>query len=157
GHHGGGAPAMAVGDPAQIDTVLHVARNNGLTGPFEITLPAEAGQGWLVAQDDRAWPVGLDRITVDPATATLTARSDFADWPLLAKLSKLGIQAHMGYLFGPANQILLASLALGLLCMIVWGYRMWWQRRPTRTRAPLGAPPARGTWRRLRIPLLIGG
>jgi uncharacterized iron-regulated membrane protein len=51
----------------------------------------------------------------------------------MAKLSKLGVQAHMGYQFGLANQLLLAALALGLLCVIVWGYRMWWQRRPTRT------------------------
>ncbi|MFG2043888.1 PepSY-associated TM helix domain-containing protein [Dactylosporangium sp. NPDC048998] len=159
GHHGGGTTGAAPGDPAQIDTVLHVARGAGMTGPIIITPPAEAGQAWTVAGDDRVWPVGLDRIAVDPATATVTARSDFADWPLLAQLSKLGIQAHMGYLFGLANQILLAALALGLLCVIVWGYRMWWQRRPTRAarRAPLGAPPARGAWRRLRLPLLIAG
>jgi uncharacterized iron-regulated membrane protein len=103
--------------------------------------------------------VHLDAIAVDPTTGAVTARSHFADWPLLAKLSKLGVQAHMGYLFGPANQLLLTALALGLLCVIVWGYRMWWQRRPTRTDrpAPLGAPPARGTWRRLRWPLLVAG
>ena len=82
---------------------------------------------------DNTWPVGLDRLAVDPATSTVVARSDFADWPLLAKLSKLGVQAHMGVLFGMVNQILLAALAIGLLCVIVWGYRMWWQRRPTRT------------------------
>jgi uncharacterized iron-regulated membrane protein len=37
---------------------------------------------------------------------------------------------------------------VGLLCVIVWGYRMWWQRRPTRgdRRAPVGAAPARGAW-----------
>jgi uncharacterized iron-regulated membrane protein len=26
-------------------------------------------------------------------------------------------------------------LALGIICLIVWGYRMWWLRRPTRTGA----------------------
>ncbi|MGI5240074.1 PepSY domain-containing protein [Dactylosporangium sp. CA-139066] len=84
---------------------------------------------------------------------------DYADWPVLAKLSALGVQAHMGYLFGLANQLLLAALALGLLCVITWGYRMWWQRRPTRIdrRAPVGPPPARGAWRRLRLPLLVAG
>ncbi len=76
----------------------------------------------------------------------MTARNDYADWSLLAKLSALGVQAHMGLLFGVLNQILLAALAVGLLCVIVWGYRMWWQRRPTRAdrRSPVGAPPARG-------------
>ncbi|MEO3924370.1 PepSY domain-containing protein [Micromonosporaceae bacterium B7E4] len=71
----------------------------------------------------------------------------------------LGVAAHLGYLFGLVNQILLAALAIGLLCVIVWGYRMWWQRRPVRgdRTTPLGAAPARGGWRRLRWPLLVGG
>ncbi|CAI7974658.1 hypothetical protein FRAHR75_1470009 [Frankia sp. Hr75.2] len=63
----------------------------------------------------------------------------------------------MGLLFGAANQILLASLAIGLICVIVWGYRMWWQRRPTRTDQAglVGPAPARGTWRRLPRPALV--
>ncbi|MEN3362484.1 MAG: hypothetical protein V7637_6466, partial [Mycobacteriales bacterium] len=80
----------------------------------------------------------------------------WADYPVTAKLSKLGVQAHMGVLFGLVNQILLAAVAVGLLCLIVWGYRMWWQRRPTgpaRT-ARLAAAPAPGAWRRLPTPLL---
>jgi uncharacterized iron-regulated membrane protein len=87
------------------------------------------------------------------------ARSDFADWPLLAQLSKLGIQAHMGKLFGVANQVLLAALAVGLLCVILWGYRMWWQRRPTRAdrRALVGSAPARGGWQRLPAWAIVVG
>jgi uncharacterized iron-regulated membrane protein len=159
GHHGGAVPVAAPGDPAQLDTVLHVARGAGLTGAVQIAPPSGPGTAWTVTGIDRVWPVGFDRVAVDPATATVTARSNFADWPLLAQLSKLGVQAHMGYLFGPANQVLLAALAVGLLCVIVWGYRMWWQRRPTRTtrRLALGSPPARGAWRRLRWPLLAIG
>jgi uncharacterized iron-regulated membrane protein len=61
----------------------------------------------------------------------------FADWPLAAKLARWGVDAHMGLLFGLASQLALAALALGLICMIVWGYRMWWLRRPT---GPLGGP-----------------
>lgn len=38
----------------------------------------------------------------------------------------------MGLLFGLPNQIILAGLALGVVCLVVWGYRMWWHRRPTR-------------------------
>jgi len=38
----------------------------------------------------------------------------------------------MGTLFGIFNQIALALLAIGLIFIILWGYRMWWQRRPTR-------------------------
>ena len=53
---------------------------------------------------------------------------------------------------------LLASLALGLLSMIFWGYRMWWLRRPTRG---FGQLPERGAWRRIpgRVlaPIIVGG
>jgi uncharacterized iron-regulated membrane protein len=158
GHHGG-TGVVDGADPAAVDTVLHAAVGAGFTGPMSIAAPAEHGDAWTVTRTDRTWPVNLDAIAVDPATGMVTARSDFADWPLLAQLSKLGVQAHMGYLFGLVNQLLLAGLAIGVLCMIVWGYRMWWQRRPTRAdrRAPLGTPPARGTWRQLTWPVLAIG
>ncbi|WP_309246058.1 PepSY domain-containing protein [Verrucosispora sioxanthis] len=140
------APARRRGTVgATFDQVLAVARDAGLSGPVEIS-PGTPGTAWAVAQTDNTWPVRLDQVAVDPGTNTVTARNDYADWSLLAKLSALGVQAHMGLLFGVLNQILLAALAVGLLCVIVWGYRMWWQRRPTRAdrRSPVGAPPARG-------------
>jgi uncharacterized iron-regulated membrane protein len=161
GHHSmpGMATDTASTDPANIDAVLHTALGAGVTGPMSIGVPAKAGAAWTVTQIDRSWPVHLDAIAIDPANGAVTARSHFADWPLPAQLSKLGVQAHMGYLFGLPNQLLLTALGSGLLCVIVWGYRMWWQRRPTRTdrRAPLGTPPARGAWPRLRWPLLAVG
>ncbi|MCG5471713.1 PepSY domain-containing protein [Micromonospora sp. LAH09] len=159
GHHHGDAGAGGTVESAAFDRVLTVARDAGLAGPVEIIPAQEPGSAWTVTQIDNTWPVAKDRVAVDPAASTVTDRSDFADWPLLAKLSGLGIQAHMGLLFGLVNQILLAALALGLLCVIVWGYRMWWQRRPTRSdrRAFAGTLPARGGVRGLPLwALLIG-
>jgi uncharacterized iron-regulated membrane protein len=64
----------------------------------------------------------------------------------MAKLTDWAIGAHMGILFGLVNQILLALTAIGLITIIVRGYRMWWQRRPTRGSAwAVGRPPLRGT------------
>jgi uncharacterized iron-regulated membrane protein len=40
----------------------------------------------------------------------------------------------MGSLFGLPNQILLAAVGTGLVLMIVWGYRMWWQLLALRAR-----------------------
>jgi uncharacterized iron-regulated membrane protein len=161
GHEGhtGGTAANTPTDVSAVDTVLSAAREAGLDGPVDITPAAEAGQAWTVAQTDNVWPVRRDVIAVDPAGGAVTDRVPFADQPLLAQLSTLGVQAHMGILFGPVNQIVLALTAIGLLGMILWGYRMWWQRRPTRAdrRRPLGDPPARGTWRHLPPGLLITG
>jgi hypothetical protein len=42
------------------------------------------------------WPVRFDHVAVDPDSDAVTARNDYADWSLLAKLSALGVQAHMG-------------------------------------------------------------
>jgi uncharacterized iron-regulated membrane protein len=72
---------------------------------------------------------------------------------VLAKLTTIGISAHMGLLFGLPNQLLLAALAVGLLCVLFWGYRMAWLRRPTRTGARLAAPAPRGTIRALTQPV----
>jgi uncharacterized iron-regulated membrane protein len=157
GHSGGGAGALA--DPADFDTVLAVARDAGLGGTVELTPPADAASAWTVAQDDDRWPVHYDQIAVDAEKGEVTSQSRWADYPVLAKLSKLGVQGHMGLLFGIANQIVLAVIALGLVLGILWGYRMWWQRRPTRDghTAPVGRAPARGTWRRLPLPVLILG
>ncbi|MCR6487882.1 PepSY domain-containing protein [Amycolatopsis sp. OK19-0408] len=121
----------------------------GLTDPVEVRPPAGPGKGYVVAQMGRSWPVQADSMAVDPATGTITDTLRFADYNLAAKLSTWGIDAHMGFLFGIWNQIALTLLAVALICVIVWGYRMWWLRRPTRGEARAGRPPLRGTWRRI--------
>jgi uncharacterized iron-regulated membrane protein len=159
GHHGGATGATADVDNTEADRVLRAARDAGLSGPVEIALPADAASAWTVTQVDERWPVRADAVAVDAGTDRIIDRENFADWSVPAKLSKLGVQAHMGVLFGPVNQILLAALAVGLLCVVVWGYRMWWQRRPTRAgrRALVGAPPARGAWQRVPTWLIVVG
>jgi uncharacterized iron-regulated membrane protein len=151
GHHAeSGSAAPPAVDPAAIDTVLTGARNAGIDGPVQISLPADDASAWTVTETDNVWPVRFDSVAVD-STGKVTDQVAFADWPFLAKLTSWGIQAHMGLLFGLFNQLLLAALAIGLITVIVWGYRMWWQRRPTRAdrRAVAGAPPARGAWQQL--------
>ncbi|MDR7327765.1 MULTISPECIES: PepSY-associated TM helix domain-containing protein [Catenuloplanes] len=159
GHHGGGTAPATGADPAGIDTALTVARDNGLDGPVSIVPPADANTAWKVSQTDTQVPERLDSVAVDTTTGTVTDRVDFADWPFTAKLTNWGINAHMGLLFGAVNQIVLAALAIGLLCVIVWGYRMWWQRRPTRDgrRALVGAAPARVDWRAVPARAVVAG
>jgi uncharacterized iron-regulated membrane protein len=158
-HHGGGTTPAPTTDPVGVDTAVTVARDNGLSGPIEIIPPADAATGWKITQTDAQLPNRLDSIAVDTTTGTVVDRVNFTDWPFTAKLTTWGINAHMGLLFGLANQIVLAALALGLLCVIFWGYRMWWQRRPTRTarRAPVGTPPAQVDWQSVPAWAIITG
>ncbi|MFJ3222259.1 PepSY-associated TM helix domain-containing protein [Streptomyces sp. NPDC086783] len=157
GHHAGQDAASA--DPAAFDTVLAVARHEGLGGKVVVTPPADPASAWTVAQDDPRWPVHYDKVAVDAAKGEVTAEARWADYPVTAKLTKIGVQGHMGRLFGVANQILLAVIALGLVFVVLWGYRMWWQRRPIREdrTALFGKVPARGIWRTLPLPVLILG
>lgn len=149
GHHGGPADLQGA------DTVLMAAEQAGLRGPMWMYPPSEAGQAWKVAERKRDWPTRYDEIAVDAETGTVTDRVNFAQWPLLAKLTEWTIEAHMGLLFGIANQIVLALTMIGLITVIVRGYRMWWQRRPTRGSAwAVGRPPLRGAIRRLPPPAI---
>ncbi|MGW5122298.1 PepSY-associated TM helix domain-containing protein [Streptomyces noursei] len=160
GHAGhGAAHSVASTDPADFQAAVAVARRAGLGGTVEVTPPTDSVSAWTVAQRDNEWPVHYDQVAVDVQTGQIVSHLRWTDFPLLAKLSKLGVQGHMGVLFGIANQIALASIALGLTFVTLWGYRMWWQRRPTRgdRRAPLGKAPARGVWRRLPLPVLFVG
>lgn len=155
------APSLSTGLPdgeavstttADSDRVLASARSAGLDGPLQL-VPASDGGAWSVSQTDDRFPVRKDSVGVDPQTGEITSTNPWSDRPVLSKLSSLGISAHMGVLFGPASQVVLAAIALGLLCVIFWGYRAWWQRRP-RTRR-VGRAPVRGAWREIH-PVTLG-
>ncbi|GAA1170927.1 PepSY-associated TM helix domain-containing protein [Streptomyces hebeiensis] len=138
-----------------IDLVVVAARQAGLDGPIAVTMP-QKDSGYVVAQTDQQFPVRLDSVSVDPASGMIMDELRFADYPLLAKLTRFGIDAHMGLLLGLPNQVALGALALALILIIVWGYRMWWLRRPTKERR-LGAGRAipRGAWRRVPLTVLL--
>ncbi|MCB5169296.1 PepSY domain-containing protein [Streptomyces bambusae] len=157
GHHGGGsgtAPAPA-GKDVGIDRVVEAAKAVGVTESLQITLPAE-GKGYVVKERDRQVPVHLDSVAVNPADGAVMDTLRFADHPVLAKLTRYGIDAHMGLMFGLVNQLLLAALALAVMLLVFWGYRMWWLRRPTKARGlSFGRPQPRGAWRRLPVTALL--
>ncbi|OAR24000.1 peptidase [Streptomyces sp. ERV7] len=160
GHAGhGAAPKAAAVTPASFDSALAAAREAGLGGTVTVTPAADTSSAWVVAQSDNVWPVHYDKVAVDPSNGEVTSHVRWADTPVLAKLTKLGVQGHMGKLFGIVNQIVLALVALGLILVIFWGYRMLWQRRSTRAEhtALLGRAPARGAWRQLPLPVLALG
>ncbi|ONG44948.1 hypothetical protein BKE38_27090 [Pseudoroseomonas deserti] len=150
-HHGDGAspmPAAPVAPDAvaQLDAVLAASRAAGIDSSFvEIRLP-RPGRAWLVREYDRSWPTQVDTITLDPRDLSVTSRADFATFPIVAKLIRWGIDAHMGVLFGLPNQLLMAAIGIGLIAATVYGYRIWWQSRP----AP-GAVPRSLTLAWLRL------
>lgn len=148
GHEGHGSTPMAAHDhdtmtPEQIaamnkqddlvielDDVAQAARVAGIDSPYmEIRVPRN-GAAWVVREYDRSWPTQVDTIALHPQDYRVTSRADFADFDLIPKLIRWGVDAHMGILFGWANQLLMAVLTLGLMVSTVYGYMIWWSRRP---------------------------
>lgn len=158
-HHHGSAPAaeddaaadseIVSANPATFASVLTVAqRENINTGLVEITPPAEPGTAWVVQEIQRSYPTEVDSVAIDGTTLETVDRVDFADFSIPAKLSRWGIDLHMGSMFGLPNQIALVLLAAGIASLTVLGYVMWWRRRPTRAgRFEPGSAPARGVLR----------
>lgn len=138
GHSGGGTPRVD-----EVDRVLRSARDAGVGGKVEVSIPSDDDTAFTVAQTREPWIMSNNAVAVDGTTGRVTDTSWFTDWPLAAKLAAWGIQLHMGLLFGLVNQLALAALAVALVTVIVRGYLMWWRRRPTNG----GRPPARGAWR----------
>jgi uncharacterized iron-regulated membrane protein len=121
------------------DGVLKAARDAGIdSNILEIQPSKGEGKAWFVREIDRSWPTQVDNVAVDASSMTVTSRADFKTFPLVAKLIRWGIDAHMGILFGVINQIILAAFGLSLCFMIIWGYKMWWLRRPSA--APTSKP-----------------
>ncbi|HLU74656.1 MAG TPA: PepSY domain-containing protein [Nonomuraea sp.] len=150
-HAGEGTGHQHGGTTADVDQVTRAAAGEGLSGPLEIVWPAEPGAPYVVKEIDKTVPQRLDQVAVDAGSGQVTDVLRFADYNLAAKLTQWGIDGHMGLLFGLANQIVLMLLAAGVITLIVLGYRMWWQRRPTRG---FGRPYPRGGWRRLHWAVL---
>lgn len=176
GHGSHGAPGDAPGDapggesmagptertdPAAIDDVLAAGEAVNIdTGLVEILPPADADSAWVVQEIQRSYPTKVDAVAVDGATLEVVDRTDFAEQDLAAKLTRWGIDLHMGTMFGVVNQIVLFLIASTLVAMILWGYAMWWQRRPTRGGRGPGRPPRRGAlhrapWWGLALVLLV--
>jgi uncharacterized iron-regulated membrane protein len=132
-HHGAGMTGSGAVDPALFDAMLQSARAAGIAArKVEIRPPAAPGKAWTVTEIDRSWPTQVDAVSIDPRDMTILDRTRFEDFPLAAKLTRWGIDAHMGALFGLVNQLVLVLFATGLAVMVVWGYAMWWRRRPAR-------------------------
>ncbi|QIJ65999.1 PepSY domain-containing protein [Streptomyces sp. JB150] len=152
-HGGAGSSGGEQAAPgAGLDTVLAAARAEGLTDPVEIQPPADASSAYVVKQVQRIWPEKQDAVAVDPATGEVLDVLRFADYPVLAKLTRWGIDLHSGVLFGLANQIALMLLAASLIVLIVWGYRMWWQRGRD---SAFGRPVPRGAWAQVPPQVLV--
>ncbi|WP_342323971.1 PepSY-associated TM helix domain-containing protein [Kosakonia sp. BYX6] len=130
-HHDGMVMPDSTQDVSQFDAVLLTAQHAGISASkVEIRPPRSADQAWTVTEIDRGWPTRVDAVAIDGSNMAVVDRTRFADFPLMAKLTRWGVDFHMGILFGVVNQLLLVAFGCALCVMIIVGYRLWWIRRP---------------------------
>lgn len=129
--------SAALGPAQMIDAVWERAQLYGIDAKrVEIRPPSKHDQAWAVIEIDRRWPTQVDAIAIDGRTLEPVHAIAFADFPIAAKLTRWAVDLHMGVMLGWPNQLVLTLVAVGLLVMIVWGYRIWWGQRQRFWRSP---------------------
>lgn len=114
----------------RFDQVMERAREEGIDADKVEIIPAtQKRRAWIVREIDGHYPTQNDAVAIDPCHFQLVDKIEFETFPLIAKLIRWGIDAHIGILFGVTNQIILILFGTGLCVSIVMGYRIWWLRR----------------------------
>ena len=104
---------------------------------LQITAPLTDEGVWHVENFDRSLPSRRFVMALDARTGETLFHSGWAQLPVLAKATAVGIPFHRGE-YGVWNQVLLAIAALAAVFSVVSGLTMWWLRRP---QGALAAPP----------------
>ena len=152
-HAGHGSAPMGARVPGAmpagvgVQQVLDSARAAGVSEAVSLTAPSRPGTGWSVAETDLTWPVNLDAAVIDPATGKVVRTLEWSQWPVGAQVYRLSLFFHFGRTFGLLNQVILVVSMIGVIASAVWGYQMWWQRRPRGSGWTWGRAPRRGAWR----------
>lgn len=157
-HHGAHA-GMVMNEQTvaidKIDAILSLAQRAGIAAThLEIRPPKSDDRAWTVTEIDRRWPTQVDAVAIDPHSMAVVDHTQFTSFPLMAKLTRWGVDFHMGVLFGLPNQLLLIAFGLALCLAIVMGYRLWWIKRPAQSQVnPLQTLSY--SWRVLSLPARI--
>ncbi|MBN3786775.1 PepSY domain-containing protein [Burkholderia sp. Ac-20353] len=133
--------------PLTLDRAIAIVAARGVTSGYTLALPADP-DGVFTASYFPDDPKAERTIYVDQYSGAVLKDIRYDDYGAVSKAVSYGTSLHMGRYFGLVNQIVCATLSLGLAVMAVTGTVMWWKRRPAgKLGAPSrerGAPPMRG-------------
>ncbi|WDZ49934.1 PepSY-associated TM helix domain-containing protein [Acinetobacter vivianii] len=108
------------------DQVLQLARQNGIrSAELQIKPPTTINTAWTVSEIRRRWPTEADSIAIDLRNNKVIDHLQFKDFPIAAKLTRWGVDAHIGILFGWVNQLILMIYALALCFLILLAFWLW--------------------------------
>ncbi|KAA8735116.1 PepSY domain-containing protein [Acinetobacter qingfengensis] len=122
-------------DLSAFDNIIYIARQQGLQAQaLQIKPSNNLQKAWSIEEINHRWPIQIDALAVDMSTQQITDRLSFASFPWSAKLTRWGVDLHIGVLFGWINQLFLLVGGLLMMLLIFMAYRMWWQHaRPLQT------------------------
>jgi uncharacterized iron-regulated membrane protein len=143
------APDAAVHSLMTLDGIVARVNAMHLDPPVRVYLPSERQPFWRVRSETQNRP-RVRELELDMHGGAVLREQNFADKPLVDRVVGIGVAAHEGQLFGPANQALGLTAALGFMTLCVSGGVMWWRRRPD---GALGIPAARVPDFRIGAPL----
>jgi uncharacterized iron-regulated membrane protein len=149
GTHRPQAPGEAVASRVTLDGIVQRVDALHLAPPVRVYLPSEQQPYWRVRSETQNRP-RVRELELDLHTGAVLRDQKFADKPLVDRVVGVGVAAHEGQLFGPANQALGLAAALGFMTLCVSGIVMWWRRRPD---GSLGIPARRVPDFEIRAPL----
>lgn len=108
------------------DQALQIARQHGIhSSQLQIKPPTTIDTAWTVSEIRRRWPTEADSISIDLQSNKVVDHLKFDDFPVAAKLTRWGVDAHIGVLFGWVNQLLLMIYAIALCTLIVIAFWLW--------------------------------
>jgi uncharacterized iron-regulated membrane protein len=108
------------------DQALQIARQHGIhSSQLQIKPPTTIDTAWTVSEIRRRWPTEADSISIDLQSNKVIDHLKFDDFPVAAKLTRWGVDAHIGVLFGWVNQLLLMIYAIALCALIVIAFWLW--------------------------------
>ncbi len=111
------------------DQTLESARRFGIdANNVEIVPSFQENKAWFIREIERSLPTNVDSVAIHPETLKITSAANFREFNLMAKLTRWGIDFHMGNLFGVINQIILVIFCIGILYLIISGYQLWYQK-----------------------------
>lgn len=117
---------MPIFQATDFNDALAIARQHGIDATqIQIRPPQTANQAWTVTEIQQRWPTQVDSIAIDLQHHKVIDQLYFKDYPFVAKLTRWGIDAHIGLLFGWVNQLILVLYALGLCSIIIYAFRSW--------------------------------
>ncbi len=119
-----------------LNRIVPQAESLHLADPVLIMPAMRINGAWTVKSDAQNRTLRTS-IMMDPRTAGIVSREDFALRHLIDRIIGTGVAAHEGQLFGLANQLIGLATAMGLVTLSISSLIIWWRRRHA---GVLGAP-----------------